>query len=168
MVDGGARAGRRRRPEPPQVDDPLRRPLPGRLLIRSTDQAPVLAGLETTQALSPEGLDATYAFSAPVAAPGRPRLTFECDPALRPYDVDAPGLDRWDVAPPGPKGGPARLTVRLLAPLEEGTVRIRCVGPLGAPRTARAPSPGAAPASACSSPSTAARRWCSASTPTCA
>ncbi len=47
--------------------------------------------------------------------------------------MDAPGLDRWDVAPPGPKNATARLTVRLSAPLDEGAVRVRCVGPLGGP-----------------------------------
>ncbi len=75
------------------------------LLIRQADQAPVLrASLETTQTLSPEGLDATYAFSVQSLHRGVRKLTFECDPALRPYDVDAPGLDRWDVAPPGAEG----------------------------------------------------------------
>ena len=89
--------------------------------------------------LSPEGLDATYAFSVQSLHQGVRELVFECDPSLRPYDVDAPGLDRWDVAAPGPKDASARLTVRLSAPLDEGTVRIRCVGPLGGP--ARGPGP---------------------------
>ncbi len=126
MGDGGASG-------PEAADDPnLKKwtiPCGGRsevsFWIRPADPAPaVRARLDTTQVLAPDGLDATYAFSLKALHQGARDLVFECDPALRPYDVDAPGLDRWELAPPG------RLTVHLLAPLEEGTVRIRCLGPL--------------------------------------
>ena len=54
------------------------------------------AGLETTQVLAPDGLDATYTFSLKSLHQGVRDLVFECDPALRPYDVDRAG--------PGPMG----------------------------------------------------------------
>ncbi|HVS37049.1 MAG TPA: hypothetical protein VMS17_15925, partial [Gemmataceae bacterium] len=134
VVDGGASG-------PDAANDPnLRKwtiPCGGRsqivLFIRSADQTPVVrAGLEATQVLSPDGLDATYAFSLKSLHQGVRDLVFEGDPVLRPYTVEAPGLDRWDA-------GAGRLTVHLLAPLEEGTVRIRCAGPLAGPM--RGPGP---------------------------
>ena len=57
-------------------------------------------------------------------------LTFECDGVLRPYQVIAPGLDKWEVAPAAPHASAVVLNVHLSQPLEEGTVQILCLAPL--------------------------------------
>ncbi len=72
------------------------------LWIRSRSQAPVLrASLSTTQNLSPEGQQASpLHFSVKSLHQGvRDLDDFDCDTALRPYQVVAPGLDKWEVAP---------------------------------------------------------------------
>ena len=70
------------------------------LWIRSRSQAAVLrARLTTTQVLSPDGQQCSYAFSLKSLHQGVHELTFECDAVLRPYQVIAPGLDKWEVAP---------------------------------------------------------------------
>ncbi len=101
------------------------------LWVRSRSQAPVLrASLSTTQTLSPEGQQASYVFSLKSLHQGVRELTFECDPSLRPYQVIAPGLDKWEIAPV-PAGAPfVMLNVHLAQPLEEGTVQIISLAPL--------------------------------------
>ncbi len=91
----------------------------------------VQAWLKTTQALSPEGVDATFDFDLRVLHQGVRELVFECDPVLRPYEVSVPGLETWELKP----GTPSRLTVRLREPLRDGPERlqIRCAAPLDPP-----------------------------------
>ncbi len=110
------------------------------LRIRAADQPPLLrAALQTTQTLTPAGLDATFAFALQTLHQGARELIFECDSDLRPYDVTAPGLEKWEVAAPAPGAPTVRLTVRLADPQEEGTVSIRCLAPLGAAAAATGP-----------------------------
>ena len=102
------------------------------LLLRPADQPAVLrASQQTTQVLLPGGLDATFAFTIQALHQGVRELTFECDAELRPYEVIAPGLEKWEVVAPAPNGSAARLIVRLTDPLEDGTVLVRCLAPLG-------------------------------------
>lgn len=103
------------------------------LLVRKTegpDLPPplLLAWLRATQTLQPEGLEAVFDFDLVARHEGARELVFECDPALRPYDVSCPDLEAWDVRP----GSPSLLTVRLRTPLGDGKqqVQIRCAAPL--------------------------------------
>jgi hypothetical protein len=101
------------------------------LWIRSRSQAPVLrASLSTTQVLSPEGQDISYSFFLKSFHQGVRELVFECDADLRPYQVIAPGLDKWEVAPAAADAPAVVLNVHLSQPLEEGTVQILCLAPL--------------------------------------
>jgi hypothetical protein len=116
------------------------------LRVRTLDRAPVLrAVVETTQTLSPEGLDATYAFALTALHQGVRELTFECDAALRPYEVDAPDLEKWEVAAAGPDDTTVLLIVRLAQPLEEGEVRIHCLAQVGGPARGAGPVSWASP-----------------------
>jgi hypothetical protein len=90
----------------------------------------LLANQRTTQTLAADGLDALFEFDLTAIHQGARELVFECDAGLRPYDVSAPGLAKWE-APPPEAGGPTRIVVRLREPLDKGTVQVRCLGPLG-------------------------------------
>ena len=73
------------------------------LRIRAADQLPLLrVAQQTTQTLTPAALDATFAFTLQTLHQTVRELVFECDPDLRPYEVTAPGLEKWDVAAPAP------------------------------------------------------------------
>jgi hypothetical protein len=104
------------------------------LWIRSRSQPPVVrASLLTAQTLSPEGQQASYLFTLKSLHQGVRELVFDCDPALRPYQVIAPGLDKWEVAPAEANAPFVVLNVHLAQSLEEGTVQILCLAPLGGP-----------------------------------
>ena len=103
------------------------------LLVRAADQLPVIrASQQTVQVLTPTGLDATFTFTLQALHQGARELVFDCDPELRPYDVTAPGLEKWEVVAPVPDRPTPHLLVRLADPLEEGTVQVRCLAPLAA------------------------------------
>src|SRR5262245_21731256 len=109
------------------------------------DQPPlVLASLQAVQELTPDGVEAEYRFSIRALHQGVQELRCEYDPALRPYDVTAPGLETWKPSEPAPGGaGPGVLEVRLREPLQGGTLQVRCRAPLAeAAGTARWTSPG--------------------------
>ncbi len=138
------------------------------LRIRSTAQAPLLrVAQQTTQTLTSAGLDAAFAFTIQALHQGARELVFECDPVLRPYEVTAPGLEKWEVAAPASGARTARLTVRFSDPLEEGTVAIRCLAPLGGAAAATGPVTWTSPGIRLKNGVAGGKRWCSGSTPTC-
>src|SRR5262249_44337370 len=53
-----------------------------------------------------------------------------CDPLLRPVEVSALEMEAWEVIPSATSGRNL-LRVRFLQARARGTLRIRCVGPLG-------------------------------------
>ena len=135
FVDGGGLSG----PQPSGAPNLKRWTLAcgGRsevsLLIRAADQTPVLrVSQQTTQVLTPAGLDATFSFTLQALHQGTRELVFDCDPELRPYEVIAPGLEKWEVVAPAPDDPASRLVVRLTDPLDDGTIQVRCLAPLEA------------------------------------
>jgi hypothetical protein len=99
---------------------------------------------QTTQILTPEGMEATYQFDLEAPRPGVRVLQFECDPELRPCEANGPNVESLQVMPAAP-GKPTRLLVRLREPLPSGseTVTIRCLAPLGNPLKSLRPPPAA-------------------------
>lgn len=89
----------------------------------------VSAQLLATQELTPDGVQAEFRFDVHGLRREVRELVCECDPALRPYEVAAPGLESWEVSP----GPPALLRVRLREPLRQGVLQVRCLAPFGAP-----------------------------------
>lgn len=109
------------------------------LTLRSSDgQAPplVLSRLTTRQELVPGQLLADFEFDLEVLHRPIDRLVCLCDPVLRPYEVSARQLDRWQLHLA--KNAPNLLEVRLREPLQ-GEVRqalkVRCVASLPPDRT---------------------------------
>jgi hypothetical protein len=87
-------------------------------------EAVLFARARTVQKLSREGLEVLAGFTLEALHQEVRELTCECDPALRPVEVTAPFLDRWEV-----RGN--RVLIRLERPLREGVVELRCLAPLG-------------------------------------
>jgi hypothetical protein len=115
-----------------------------RLLIRRARagvEPLVLAALQTRQALGLDGLEAVYDFDLSALHRGVQELVCECDPVLRPIDVQAPDLRAWDVRPGPRPGAPSLLTIRLGRPLYKAAVRVRCLAPLAAQAPARPDQP---------------------------
>jgi hypothetical protein len=105
------------------------------LMLRPADgagAARLFAALESRQALTPDAVEADYEFTLEAAQPSARELVFECDPALRPYEVTAPQLDTWETRAAATPAAPTILLVRLREGLWNGVVRIRCVAPLAA------------------------------------
>jgi hypothetical protein len=106
-----------------------------RLLIRrgggDGTAAVILARARTTQTLQRDGLEAVYSFALDVLHQGVSELACWCDPLLRPTEVQVPGLDSWEVRAGARPGLPSTLVVKLSRPLREGTLRVRCLAPLG-------------------------------------
>jgi hypothetical protein len=107
------------------------------LLVRQAEGAgpPLLLVRRQTsqQDLSPEGLDARFEFDLEAPRQGVRELACQCDPSLRPYEVAAPNLEKWELKEPILPGLPALLLVWLREPLHEGTLKVRCLAPLGEP-----------------------------------
>ncbi len=90
----------------------------------------VVRKLDTSQRLTPDAVEANFTFDLEVPRGVVRTLTFECDPALRPFEVVAPGLESWKAPTDVLPDAPLPLTVALRAPLTEGRVVIRCIAPL--------------------------------------
>jgi hypothetical protein len=109
---------------------------------------PLLAvrSLKTTQRLSPEGLDATFEFDLEALHPGIRELVAECDASLRPQEINAANLDSWEVRP-GANPALVQLILRFREPLQDGSLLIHCLAPLGSavPAPNRTPGPGSGP-----------------------
>lgn len=104
------------------------------LMLRRADSGAaslLFAALDSRQTLTPDAVEADYEFHLEAAQPSTRELVFECDPALRPYEVTAPQLDTWETRT---AAAPAAtiLLVRLREGVRSGVVRIRCLGPLAA------------------------------------
>lgn len=104
------------------------------LRIRRLEQpgqasALLTARLESKQHLTPDGLEAEYLLQLRAMHQEVRELECDCDPALRPYEVVAPGLEKWELKPQA-AGSPTRLTIHLREPLRTGFVTIRAVAPL--------------------------------------
>ena len=97
---------------------------------------------ETTQKLTPGGMEAWYRFEIEAPRPGLRILEFECAPELRPCEAVGATAESLQFFP-GEPNQPARLLVRLRDPLPVGTeaMTIRCLAPL---RSAKAVMPGEA------------------------
>ncbi|MFL5241343.1 MAG: hypothetical protein ACJ8FY_04490 [Gemmataceae bacterium] len=98
--------------------------------------APLLLVDQTTeQRISPESVSADYRFNLLVLHQAVRTLQFHCDPALRPYKVTAPKLEKWELhaAAGGQSSYPSVLTVQLREPLQDGSVKIYCTAPLESP-----------------------------------
>ena len=96
----------------------------------------VFVSQQTTQKLTPDGMDAAFQFDLEAPRPGVRFLEFQCDPELRPYEAtgangEALALQTFT----GATGQPARLLIRLSEPLPVGLSRVtvRCLAPLGPP-----------------------------------
>jgi hypothetical protein len=107
---------------------------PLRLGLRRLDgaarDAPLLtAKLEAKQQLTPDGLDAEYAFDFRALHREIREMECACDPLLRPVEISVPELEAWEVRPAA-ASAPTLLRVRFRRPLREGTLRIQCFAPL--------------------------------------
>ncbi len=89
----------------------------------------VLSWHKMTQRLSPDGLETTSLFNVEALGQDVRELVCEYDPLLRPVEVQAPEIERWDTLPVAAQQ-PGRLMIRLGKPLREGVIEIRCVAPL--------------------------------------
>ncbi len=97
----------------------------------STDEPVVIVRkLDTNQRLTPDAVEANFTFDLEVPRGIVRTLTFDCDPALRPFEVVAPGLESWKVPTGVLPEAPFPLTVVLRSPLTEGRVVVRCLAPL--------------------------------------
>jgi hypothetical protein len=96
------------------------------LLVRRGGQAEplLLARQKTLQKLTPDGLESLVSFQIEALHQEVREFICDCDPILRPIDVVAPFLERWEV-----RG--REVLVRLERPLREGTIEVRCLAPLG-------------------------------------
>ena len=88
----------------------------------------VLHRLKATQELKPAGCEADFDFTLEVLHGGVAELRCECDPELRPYEVNVRNLDRWSVETPAK--APPVLVIRFRDPFEGGPLRVRCLSPL--------------------------------------
>jgi hypothetical protein len=112
------------------------------LMVRPQD-APkplLLAQLENRQDLRPDSIQAEFDFKVEVPHGGVRELVFECDSALRPYEVEVANLETWQWQPPRPPARAATLTVHLRQTLRGGSLRLRCLAPLPADSVWNCPS----------------------------
>jgi hypothetical protein len=100
------------------------------LLIRrgGAGDTALLVRQRTQQKLSPDGVESQTSFTLEALHTSVRELICECDPVLRPIEVTAPGLERWEV-----RGN--LVLISLERPLREGVVEVRCLAPLGTPAT---------------------------------
>src|SRR5262249_18701563 len=94
------------------------------LTIRhARDDRPLVlfATQRATQKLSPDGLDAAHTFQLTALHKDVDELTLRLDPRLRPVEVSAPDLERWEPLPGG------RLRVQLARPVREAPAIVRAV-----------------------------------------
>ncbi len=88
--------------------------------------APLLRPLiETKQKLLPGRVECEYVLDLQVQRGGLEEFTLLCDPGLRPHEVDAPGLESWEVKPA--PGGATLIQLRLRDPIRGGRVIVRAV-----------------------------------------
>ena len=103
------------------------------LLLRRTITTPsesvVLCSQKMVQEISPDGVESMATFTLEALRQGVRELRFVLDSTLRPTHVTADDLEGWRIEP-GPNGT-TRLIVRLLQPLQQGSVEIRCLSALG-------------------------------------
>jgi hypothetical protein len=104
------------------------------LRIRRLEQpgqasALLTARLESKQHLTPDVLEAEYLFQLRAMHQEVRDLECECDPALRPYEVVAPGLEKWELQQ-STAGSSMRLTIHLREPLRTGFITVRAMAPL--------------------------------------
>jgi hypothetical protein len=88
------------------------------------------ARLESKQYLLPDGVEAEYQFNLKAMHQEIRELECECDPALRPYEVVAPGLEKWELHTGPVANAPTRLTIHLREPLRTGFFTVRGTAPL--------------------------------------
>jgi hypothetical protein len=69
-----------------------------------------------------------FAFDLDAPHGGVRELTLECDAALKPTDVSARNLERWEVRPSATNKA-RQIVVRLREPLETGVLTLRAIGP---------------------------------------
>jgi hypothetical protein len=105
------------------------------LRIRRLEQpgqvsALLTARLESKQYLTPDGLEAEYLFQLRAMHQEVRTLECECDPSLRPYEVVAPGLEKWELQSNGTTNSRTRLIIQLREPLRTGFFTVRCAAPL--------------------------------------
>jgi hypothetical protein len=101
--------------------------------LKPSAQSPPLltAQLEAKQQLTPDGLEAEYAFKLEAVSQEVREVECECDPVLRPVEVVAPDLERWEVLPATASRSPVRLHVWFRDPVRIATVKVYCLAPLG-------------------------------------
>ena len=132
-----------------------RRPTVDVRIKRLTSQpgvAPLIVArrLESDQTLGQDVIEANYVFDLEVLRGRVQELTCECDTPLRPYEVVAPDLEKWEVkeaplssaSPPGSGGGSVRttLSLRWRKPFQSTSVVVRCVAPRVPPKVGPASS----------------------------
>jgi hypothetical protein len=98
--------------------------------VATDEPVVVVRKLDTNQRLTPDAVEASFTFDVEVTRGVVRTLTFDCDSALRPFEVVAPGLESWKSPPDVLPDASFPLTVALHAPLNEGRVVVRCIAPL--------------------------------------
>jgi hypothetical protein len=115
------------------------------LVIRRDDgpgQPPpiALAHVQTRQDLGPDLLQADFEFKIEMPQGGIRDFILDCDPQLRPYEIEVAALESWDWQPPKTAGAAATLTVQLREPFRGGVLRVRCLAPFPADKTWTCPA----------------------------
>lgn len=96
----------------------------------------VLATLATRLELEPDIARADFDFELEIPHEAVRDFVFECDPALRPYEVVVRnrGLESWETRSPAGPNQPALVAVKLREPFRDGLlpleIQLRCLAPL--------------------------------------